>query len=451
MSQTINQPPVQGKKVNFLPMLFRKMGHVLVNNWGMKLLSLVLALTLWAGLITQDPSLTREKVFRDVSVSINNQETLKRNGYIVTSDLEKLLDDVSITVDVPQQQYASAQAGNYNVRVDLSRLAYRAGEQELTIQATSTTAYGTVTKVTPSTVTVTVEEYVSHSYIPVNVVRTGEAPEGYYATEATKDPSWVTVSGPRSLVEQVDRAEVQLNLSELPAREGRVDKALSLTLVDAQGQIIQSDMLQVTRDSVLRERISIAVTMYPKQELEILSTQLCTGEPAEGYEVTDVYVTPGYVTVAGPGSVLESIDMLQLAKLVNISGATDTVTATVDLNKPSNLQYMSTSKVAVTVVIQPRQETVRLEGVPVRLTGVQDGMMAVAVQDTAVVSITGSAAWVKTLTPKDVSLSCDVSALEPGVQEAAVQCEIKGSDGQEFIVEIEPAAVQVVIAPQAVK
>lgn len=450
MSQTTNQAPAQqGKDPALLPVYLKKLGRMLLNNWGMKLLSLLLALGLWAGLITQDPTLTREKTFRDVNVTINNQETFKRNGYTVTSDLEELLDGVNITVDVPQKQYADAQASNYNVRVDLNRLANRTGEQELTILSTSTSTYGTVTKITPSTITVTVEEYVTHGYIPVNVVRVGEAPEGFYVTEATKEPSWITVSGPRSLVERVDRAEVLLDLSELPAREGKVDKALAFALLDAEGQPIVSDMLQVTRESVLRERINISVTLYAERDIEVLNAQLYAGTPAEGYEVTDVYVSPSYVTVAGLKSVVDSVNLLQPGKLVNVNGATETVTATIDLSKPLNLQWMSTSKVSVTVVIQPRNETVRLEGIPVRVTGVPQGMMAAAVQDTAVVSITGAGAWVKGLTAKDVSLSCDVSALTPGVQEAALQCTVQDSDGQEFVVEIEPQTVQVVIAPQS--
>jgi len=450
MSQLTNQsgaqPPREPSKAW---KLIVQAGKIVLNNWPTKLLALVLAIVLWAGLITQDPSLTRERVFRDVAVSVNGSDTLKRNGLIVTSDLDALLDDVSIIVDVPQKSYADVQASNYNVRVDLNRLAHRAGEQELTIMTTSSNTYGSVTKVTPPTVTVMVEEYVSHGYIPVNVVRVGEAPEGFYVTEATKDPSWITVSGPKSLVERVDRAEAVLDLSELPAREGKVDKALAFTLLDAEGQPIVSDMLQVTRESVLRERINVSVTLYAERDISILDAKLYAGTPAEGYEVTDVYVSPSYVTVAGLKSVVDAVNLLQPGKLVNVNGATDTVTAMVDLSKPLNLQWMSASKVSVTVVIQPRNETVRLEGIPVRVTGVPEGMMAAAVQDTAVVSITGSGAWVKKLTARDVSLTCDVSALAPGVQEAALTCTVQGSDGEAFVVEIEPQVVQVVIAPQS--
>ena len=59
------QPPrdSRGREV------FRSVWRVLTHNWGAKILSLVIAVVLWAGLITQDPSLTREKTFTVLSLS----------------------------------------------------------------------------------------------------------------------------------------------------------------------------------------------------------------------------------------------------------------------------------------------------------------------------------------------------------------------------------------------
>ena len=66
MSQTANQSP---REQHWLIRGVLWVRNVLLRNWPLKLLSLVLALALWAGLIAQDPTLTRDKVFRDVSPS----------------------------------------------------------------------------------------------------------------------------------------------------------------------------------------------------------------------------------------------------------------------------------------------------------------------------------------------------------------------------------------------
>lgn len=445
MSQTPNQSPkAQGKDPSRLMQMVKRMGQMLLSNWATKLLSLVLAIVLWGGLITQDPTLTREKSYRDVAVTVSGSDTLKRNGFIVTSNLDELLDGVSLTVEVPQMQYANAQAGNYNARIDLSRIK-QAGEQEVNILTTNSSTYGTVTKVSPATVLVTVEEYVAEGYIPVNVLTEGEAPEGYYASAPTCDPARITVSGPRSLVETVDRAEVVIKLDELPAREGLVEKAVSFTLVDKQGQTIDSDMLQVTSESVLRTRINVSVRMYTRREVALDAQTLYRGKPAEGYEVTDVYVSPESISVAGERTALDALNMFPTSKLLNVTGATETLVGVVEPRIPGNIPWTSTEQVTVTVVIEPIRVTRRFGGVAIRVEGVEDGLSAKAARRTAVVSLTGEAVWVQMLTTGDLKLVCDASGLEPGVHEVPLQCIIEGSDGREYTVDIDPLTVQVTV------
>lgn len=218
MTQTPSAKP-QKKRDPRLTMLLDGLKRIFIHNWPTKLLALLLAIILWGGLITQDPTLTREKHFSSVSVSVSGEESVKRNGFIVTSDLTSLLGDVSLTADVPQMQYANAKATNYNVRIDLSRIS-AAGKQEIRILSTNSSTYGTVSSIQPSTVTIDVEEYITRFRIPVSVQTVGSAPEGYYAGAATLDPPTVTISGPKSMVDKIVRAEVVLELNNLPQREG---------------------------------------------------------------------------------------------------------------------------------------------------------------------------------------------------------------------------------------
>ena len=449
MSQLMNQSPVQPpREPSRVRQVILSLGRKMLNNWPAKLLALVLAIVLWAGLITQDPTLTREKNFRDVSVSINGADTLKRNGLVVTSDLEALLDHVSVAVDVPQKQYANAQATNFNVRVDLSRIR-QAGEQDLSILTTNSSTYGKVTEVSPASVRVVVEDYVSEGFIPVNVVTVGEPPEGFLASAVTCDPARITVSGPRSLVEQVDRAEIVVDQSTLPAREGAVEKAISFTLLDENGQAIESDMLQVTSDSVLRTRINVSVQMYLQREISLQENPgtLYTGTPAEGYEVTEVIVSPAVVTVAGRKNAVEEVSSLSARTPLNISGRSGNVTGLVELKTLLNVVEMSARQAEVTVVIQPIRESRVFAAVPLTITNVPDGMTA-AGPYTATVTITGPQNWVRTLRKSELSVSCDVNGLAPGVHELPLTCVVDRDALEDFTVDIEPMNVRVTIEAQ---
>ena len=84
--------------------------HFFLHNGGFKLLALLISVLFWAGLISQDETLTRDKTFSDVSVNITGSDTMKRNGYIVVSDLAAMLDDVSVVAEVPQHRYETADA-----------------------------------------------------------------------------------------------------------------------------------------------------------------------------------------------------------------------------------------------------------------------------------------------------------------------------------------------------
>ena len=101
----------------------QRLWRLIYHNWPWKLLALFLALCLWAGLITQDPTLTRERVFTDVTVSVVGADTLRRNsGLIVLSGLEDENLTARLRVDVPQREYNTVTASNYNPRVDLTRI-----------------------------------------------------------------------------------------------------------------------------------------------------------------------------------------------------------------------------------------------------------------------------------------------------------------------------------------
>ena len=121
--------------------LLHVVARFFLHQWPFKLLSLVIAIVLWSGLITQDPTLTREKVFTGVTISVSGEDTIKRNGLIVVSDLDAVTQDAKLRVEVPQMQYANASASNYNARIDLTRIR-ETGVQEVKVLTTSSSTWG---------------------------------------------------------------------------------------------------------------------------------------------------------------------------------------------------------------------------------------------------------------------------------------------------------------------
>lgn len=424
--------------------ILRKVKSILFENWGAKLLALLIAIALWAGLITQDPSLTREKQFIDVSVNVVGADTLKRNGYIVLENLEDVLNDVNVRVSVPQGQYTAAQASNYSIRIDLSRIN-KAGTQSVKILSTNSTAYGTVLAIDPPTVQLTVDEYVTRYRIPVTVVTEGEAPEGFYAANPSTDPPMIAVSGPKSVVERISCAQVVVDQANLPGKEGTVRRALAFSLVDASGAAIQSDMLQVTSESVLLDSIIVEQTVYSSRTVELGDLGLVVGQPAEGYEVKGVYITPGTVTIAGRATIIDDINLLYADGTVNITGAKESVNKSLRVRQPSTLKYVSTDMVTVAVEIGP-VVTTRAYEVRVELQGLAASLREAGGVRTAAVYLTGAQPWLDSLSLNDIVLSCDLSTIaEPGTYVLPLLCTVEGSEGQSYTCEISPASVVVTV------
>ena len=432
----------KGAHLTRLRQLGSALWHTLRTNWPRKLLALVLAVALWAGLITQDANLTREKTFTDVAVSVVGSDTLKRNGLIVTSDLTSLLSGVTLHAEVPQGQYNNVTASNYNPRIDLSRIT-GSGEQELRILANTTTAYGSVVESNPASVTLTVEEYATRYRVPVTVETLGSMPEGWYATGASIDPPMLTVSGPRSLVDRVRRAEAVVDLSALPAREGELRSAVDFRLLDAMGETIEDRLLEVMSEGVLLDTVIVEQTIYPQRTLDLNALGLVVGTPAHGYEIRSVVITPAQVTGAGTAETLEQLDTLYTESIVDVTGHSESFTRQLRVTRPPELVWLSQSTFTVAVEIGESIAQRRFTGVRIRAAGQDAGMRAALALQTADVVVEGPQLWLEGLSASDLTLTVDLSGLAEGRYTLPILCALEG-DG--YTAAVEPETVQVTVS-----
>lgn len=440
MQNTPNQPPKESKWAEAGRMLF----HIVKHNWGFKLLAVLLAIIMWSGLITQDPSLTREKAFDDVKIAIAGADTIKRNGFIVVSDLESLLGNAQLRVAVPQMQYNSVTASTFNTRVDLSRIT-DTGTQELKVLTTNSIAYGNVIEVSPASVQIEVEEYITRYRIPVNVNATGAAPEGYYAGTAQPDPPMVAVSGPKSLVEKIVQAEAVLVLDELPQREGTIRRATALYLLDEAGNRVESSLLSVTSESVLLDSVVVEQPLYTEKTLQLSDLGLVSGTPANGYEVKSVTYTPNVIRAAGRAINLDLVDTLYANASVDVSGKTETFQQQVRVRRPTEILYLSADSVTVEVEIGPVIQDKSFKNQKINLQNVDKGLLAEMNVRKADVTITGPQLWVKGLGNYHITLTCDAAGLTAGTYDLPLGCVIQNADGQSYTVDLQPATVQLTL------
>lgn len=426
--------------------LLSSLKKLLLNNWPSKLLSLVLALILWTFLITQDETLTREYTFTDVTINVAGETTMKNNGFIVVSNLGDVLKNATVRVDVPQGVYNDVQPSSYNVRIDLTRIN-KAGAQEVKVLATNSAAFGTVKEITPAYVSIVVEEYAVRSRIPVVMLTTGEVPEGFALSSSALNPTVVSVSGPKSIVDNIVRAEALVDLGMLPAREGATSNAVPFNLIDRDGNVVESDLLTVTMDNgKVLDSMVVNHSLVSKRVITLSDLNLVTGTPANGYQILDITFTPSEVVATGMQSDLDALRSLFTGQSVDVTGLTESTVEVIRLRKPTEINLLKPDSVTVSVEIGPKTVSRTFSDLPITVLYVGNGLDARYERTKGSVTVTGPYNVVSSLQSSQISLVCNAGNLGVGTYEMPVMCRVNDASASDLVCEVtsQPLTVQLI-------
>lgn len=347
-----SRPDDKLSKLPDLKTILRRLKRIITHQWGVKLICFLLAIVLWGGLISQDATLTREKSFTDVAITVPTQDALERIGLIVVEGLENL-PSIQMRAIVPQRNYNSTTAGNYNVRVDLSRIT-APGEQTVPLISTGSTLYGQVTWLSTTEIKVKVDDYITRRRIPVQLGPEAGSPVGFYAPPASVEPAAVVISGPRQITMTVARAVAHHNAANLAAQAGTQLSAVPFSLETMEGDPVDTNLITVTsNESIVLDTLQVEQQLYPLKTVDIDLSGITIREPAAGYQVKSVTASPSYLSVAGTNDLLKSLSMLEVSSRIDIGGAEENLVRAVKVEKPQNAQYMSEDAVYVTIEIVP--------------------------------------------------------------------------------------------------
>lgn len=400
--------------------LRRAISRILGSRAFLMALSLLTAVVFWSILVASDGTLTREKTFQNVAVSVTGESTLKSRGYIVMDDLDSLISGVKLTVEVTQSNYSRVSGTSYNPHIDLTQVTGE-GENVLNV-AFSSQLYGPVVSCEPSSVRVNVERYITRR-VPVVLETSGGLP-GYYLDSAKTDPTMLSVSGPQSLVSQVARAVASIDVSLLSGERRSDRNSVQIRLQDAAGNTVESDLIEITNQTVLTDTVVVETELVPMREVPLEVESLVTGEPAEGYELLEVTASQESLLIAAADEVLDAITVLTTDQPLSIEGATQDVTGTVRLRRPTGIENTVPYDVTVTARIGEMTAQRTLRQVQVEVDGLDDSLRASLSREKQTVQLTGPYTFINGLSQSDVRLFVDVNGLGEGTHVVPVQISI---------------------------
>ena len=314
---------------------------------GWKLLSLAIAVALWFMVInTENPLETRSYT---ASVQIQNEEALFERGYVVVNEDE--INSTRVMVRLRGQRLALDTLSQSNTKVqaivDLSNVIYSYNGEpvsvpvNIVIPSVVNNSFEILSKSVQS-VTVDIQPYINKDFTVKPVVNYSDESSGELINAVTS-PSTITAYGAKSVINSI--AEVRASVTPEVLENDMVMTAVP-TAYDAEGNVVNN----VTFSS---SELSVKISMDDMKSVRIAVDT--TGRPAEDYQVTGLYLSPETIDVAGSEEALSGISVIRLPDIdiagmdsniiktfdigdylpdgVRIVGGTDTVTATVTLER----------------------------------------------------------------------------------------------------------------------
>ena len=251
---------------------------------------------------------------------------------------------------------------------------------------------------------------------------TGEAPEGYVVGNVSTDQNLVRVAGAESIVDRVESANINIDMSTLSEFTSDITTSVPVRLYDADGNEVEGSTLTKNPENVMIT-IEILSTKEVPLRFEV------EGEPAEGYGLTGL-VTGDMETVriAGRRSALGNVNEIVIPKeAFDLSEAREDTTMTVDVCDylPENVllaDKSTTLPVNVTIGVERettigytlRAEDVQIANIPEGLNCELEGL-----EEEYTVSVTGIRSVMNGISAKDLTGVLDVTAWmqEQGLRE----------------------------------
>ncbi len=387
--------------VRFLVALTRPVASSLNDNRGLAALSIVLAFGLWI-FVTDTENPTRTRV---LPIDIVVEPIQVPDDVAIASDIAP----VRLRITVADDVFDSLAASDFEATVDLDGLTV--GSYELPVDVRAFTGRGglRIDDILPGTVTVDLAPLTIKS-VPVQIEVAGSPAPGYTMSPPVLDDETVLVTGPQDDVDEVSQVTATIDVT---ARTSSVDQAVRLTPRNDNGFLVQRVNLDPSITGVSidiqQERFSRAVVV----------SVVTSGDPATGYNVVSVSVSPPTVTVSGSEAFIIGADSID-TQPVDIDDAEETIVRSVSLDIPSGVEVTGGDQVVtVTVTIRPATSEFSFT-VPVSAVGLEPNVSIVGALPSVSVKFIGPYPILNEVSPADVSVTVNLDGLGAGTHSVAI-------------------------------
>jgi len=385
------------------------------SKLGSILLSIVVAFGLWTYVITEVAP-ESDRTYYDIPLTVVGETVLNDNNLMITGWSAKSVD---LRLEGNRTDLNEVNEANIILKVDLSKI-YEPGVHRIdyTTSYPGSVASNAFTKLSqnPEYITITVEKRETKE-VPINIVYEGEVAENYMprTSDVVLDTQSITVKGPTSVVEKIEQAVIQVDLTD---RMESISENYRYTLCDGEGNPVDSEMITVNMEEV---HMDLTIHRYKWVKLDVT---VVDGGGATRDNV-ELVVEPEQILLTGSDAAMEQVgDTLSLGTVNLIEYTEDTV-----LNFPipsfdgvtneSNVEEATVDmKFKGLKIMEFTVEDIQVANVP-------DGYEAVIAAKQLTIKVRGPAAIIKRLTPDMIVATVDFSKAKAGTDTYRVKISFK--------------------------
>jgi YbbR domain-containing protein len=361
------------------------------------ILALVLAVVVWISAVTAaNPNVERSRTVPLEIVGLDPDMLVV--GNVPTQ--------VRVTLEAPSSVMDSMSASENAVQawVDISDL--EPGTHDLEVQMQINPSFRPVRRISviPELISITLEPLLTSTY-PVRLEVTGEPAVGYQKGRRDSEPSSVAVSGAASLVTQIEEVRASMDIS---GATETIQRDIALVAVDQNGE-------PVSGVTITPLDVSVTQPIFLQGGYRnVIVRVVTTGQPANGYKLTNITVSPLNVVVfSSDPQLVNDLPGYVETEAVDLTDAVDDIDTYVAISLPEGVTMVGDQFVLVQVSIAAIEGSLTMS-LPVIPIGLLPIHAAVISPDTVDVILSGPVPVLDTLTPDDVRVVVDVSDLELG-------------------------------------
>ncbi|MCM1084605.1 MAG: CdaR family protein [Clostridium sp.] len=311
----------------------------LLNNIGLKIISVVLAVVFWFAVMNvSDYTMT---------IRIENIPVQQLNGEVL-EELDQVYDVASgdtVDIIVKGRRSVVSKLGkeDFVATADLSTMSITNTVQIFVTPKSNSLADEISISYVDNTMKLNLEDKVVTQF-PIKVKQEGETASGYAVGEIEVKPNIINVEGPKSAVDKITEVRATVSVSGFSAS---CERETTIGLYDAYGEPIHNDKLSVSQASV-----KLNISVYPVKSVAVNVSTI--GTAGTGYDVAQVVYQPQTIQIAGPQEKIDRITAIQINDL-SISGLTEDFETTINVEDylPEDVFVVGENKdIAVSVTIE---------------------------------------------------------------------------------------------------